>query len=174
MFRYLIAAVLALVLGGPALAVQKCDLKKPETTPLSRFKDNGDGTITDTKTGHTWMRCAIGMHWDGKSCAGKTLEYTFSEALEVVDEMNEKRANGRDDWRLPTIEELQSIVEPRCFSPAINLEVFPYSPQSGFWSSTENPGLLTSRVMLLHFYNGNTYIANKNQTWRIRLIADGK
>lgn len=170
-FRYLLSAALLVAMAGPVYA-QKCDQNKAETTPLSRFKDNGDGTITDTQTKHTWMRCAIGMNWDGSSCAGKTLEYNYAEALTLVDEMNEKRANGRSDWRLPTIEELQSIVEKRCFSPAINLQVFPYSPQSGFWSSTPNEGIQHTRVMLLHFYNGNAYIANKNQTWRIRLIAD--
>ncbi len=171
-FRYLLSAVLFVVMAGPAVAVQKCDDGKPETTPVSRFKDNGDGTITDKQTKHTWLRCAVGMTWDGKSCAGKSLEYSYSEALAVADELNGGKVGGRSDWRLPTIAELESIVEQRCFSPAINLDVFPYSPQSGFWSSTDNPGLLTSRVMLLHFYNGNAYIANKTQTWRLRLIAD--
>ncbi len=170
-FRYLLSAALLVALAGP-VAAQKCDEGKPETTPVSRFKDNGNGTITDTQTKHTWLRCAVGMHWDGSSCAGKSLEYSYTEALEVTDELNEKRVGGRSDWRIPTIAELESIVEPRCFSPAINLDLFPYSPQSGFWSSTDNPGLLTSRVMLLHFYNGNAYIANKKQTWRVRLIAD--
>ncbi len=171
-FRYLLSAALFVVMAGPAVAVQKCDDGKPETTPVSRFKDNGDGTITDKQTKHTWLRCAVGMTWDGKSCAGKSLEYSYSEALAVADELNGGKVGGRSDWRLPTIAELESIVEQRCFSPAINLDVFPYSPQSGFWSSTDNPGLLTSRVMLLHFYNGNAYIANKTQTWRLRLIAD--
>lgn len=169
--RYFFLMVM-LAVSIPCAAVQVCDQKQTETTPLSRFIDNADGTITDKKTKHTWLRCAVGMTWNGKSCAGKSLEYLYREAFEVVDEMNAQNMAKRDDWRLPTEQELSSIVEKRCFSPAINTEVFPYSPQSGFWTSTDNPGINTSRVMLIHFLNGNAYIANKNQTWRIRLIAD--
>lgn len=60
------------------------------------FVDNGDGTITDQATGLTWMQNdnGAGTVW------GEALSYCESLTL-----------GGHDDWRLPNIKELQSIVD---------------------------------------------------------------
>lgn len=152
-------------------ADQYCDASKPESTPASRFKDNNDGTVTDKTTHRTWLRCALGMEWRDGSCIGQTQEYSYGSADSAIDELNKVRMAGRGDWRIPTVEELSGIVETRCARPAINLKVFPYSPESGFWTSTENPGFATQRVWLVHFFDGRSYIANKNQTWRLRPVT---
>ncbi|MCP4366115.1 MAG: DUF1566 domain-containing protein [Planctomycetes bacterium] len=60
------------------------------------FVDNGDGTITDRATGLTWM----------KADSGKTMNW--SEALRYAENME---FAGHDDWRLPNVKELQSIVD---------------------------------------------------------------
>jgi hypothetical protein len=62
----------------------------------NKFKDNGDGTITDAATGLTWMQAdsSTGMDWPA------ALDY--SEALELA---------GHSDWRLPNAKELQSIID---------------------------------------------------------------
>ena len=60
-----------------------------------KYKDNGDGTVTDLITGLMWQQ----------KLADK--KYTFSEALENV--KNFKLA-GYNDWRLPTIKELYSLI----------------------------------------------------------------
>ena len=156
----------------PAMSVQKCDDKKQEVTPSSRFQDNGNGTITDTQTKVTWQRCVVGMTWDGSSCTGQSLDYKYSESHTVVDEYNQKKVAKHSNWRLPTEAELASIVESKCFNPTINLDVFPYTPQSGYWTSTEDQGLNTTRIRVMHFYNGNAYTAHQNQSWRIRLVAN--
>ncbi|MFH1718532.1 MAG: DUF1566 domain-containing protein, partial [Planctomycetota bacterium] len=60
--------------------------------------DNGDGTVTDRATGLMWMRADSGkaMNW------AKALEYAAD--LEFA---------GYDDWRLPSVKELQSVVDYR-------------------------------------------------------------
>jgi hypothetical protein len=62
----------------------------------NQFVDNGDGTVTDTATGLTWMQVDSGraMSWQ------EALSY--AEALDHA---------GHDDWRLPNAKELQSIVD---------------------------------------------------------------
>lgn len=156
-------------LSVPVLA-QDCDLSKLESTPISRFKAGDDGTLIDTKLKRTWLRCAIGMKWNGSTCEGNTLTYNFRDTLIQVDELNAKKVGGRSDWRLPTVDELHSIAEPRCFKPAINLQAFPFSPESGFWTGTAEEGV-QPRAWIVHFRHGQRYIANKKQDWRIRLIA---
>ncbi len=165
-----LAGVLALT-AGQAIAAQNCDTNKPEATPSSRFKDNKDGTVTDTKTKLVWRTCVVGMQWNGVSCEGQSETFKYRSAEARVADLNKARDSKRSDWRLPTREELGSLVENRCYKPAINLDVFPYSPESGFWTSEEDAGMVTSRAWVVHFLNGNEYVANINQTWRLRLVA---
>lgn len=63
---------------------------------VNQFKDNGDGTITDTATGLTWMQgdSVKGMDWP--------TALSYAEGLEFA---------GHDDWRLPNAKELQSIID---------------------------------------------------------------
>ena len=63
------------------------------------FQDNGDGTITDRATGLMWAKAdsGKGMNWQ--------------EALAWVQRQNAENYLGHHDWRMPSIKELQSIVD---------------------------------------------------------------
>ena len=63
------------------------------------FKDNGDGTITDKATGLMWAQADSGKGLD------------WQEALAWVQQMNAESYLGHNDWRLPGVKELQSIIE---------------------------------------------------------------
>lgn len=62
----------------------------------SRFKDNGDATVTDQATGLMWSRSDSGRGMDWRDA----LDY--AENLELA---------GYRDWRLPNAKELQYIVD---------------------------------------------------------------
>lgn len=171
MFRSLIASVLVLMVAAPAAAAQKCDASKAETAPMSRFKAADNGTITDSKTKLVWMRCGLGMSWRNGTCEGQSLTYKWNAAQDEVDGLNAKKVGGRSDWRLPTESELLGIVEQQCFKPAINLDAFPFTPESGFWTSTEVQGINNPRAKVVLFIHGKAYVANKQQTWRVRPVA---
>jgi len=66
------------------------------TYGIDSFRDNGNGTVTDIATGLTWMQAdsGRGMVW--------------AEALAYCENLD---YSGRNDWRLPNIKELQSIVD---------------------------------------------------------------
>jgi len=111
------------------------------TYGVNVFVDNGDSTITDNATGLMWQQAdsGTGMDWEN------ALAYAESSTLA-----------GHDDWRLPNIKELQSIVDythsPSAsdeanLGPAIDTDFFQitelpsgttnYSTDYGyFWSST--------------------------------------
>lgn len=59
------------------------------------YQDNGDGTVTDLVTG---------LMWQQKLFAGKL---TFNEAVAGADTFS---LAGYNDWRLPTIKELYSLI----------------------------------------------------------------
>lgn len=66
---------------------------------LNEFIDNGDGTISDAATGLMWSQndSAVALNWE--------------EALAWVAQKNEENYLGYNDWRLPNVKELQSIVD---------------------------------------------------------------
>jgi len=58
---------------------------------------------------------------------------TWTQAQEYCDELNAQRYAGFDDWRLPTIGELWTLIDHSRFNPA---SLFPDMPSKNFWSSS--------------------------------------
>lgn len=87
---------------------------------INRFRDNGDGSVTDAATGLTWQKADSGRGLDWKDALA------YAESLRLA---------GHDDWRLPNAKELQSIVD-YSRSPAID-PVFSMSDAKGYyWTGT--------------------------------------
>ena len=63
-----------------------------------RFTDNGDGTVTDHQLGVMWASTDNQGNINWKQ-ANLWVKYTFPDTLE----------KKYDNWRLPTLEELQSL-----------------------------------------------------------------
>jgi len=72
-----------------------------------KYVDNGDGTVTDLNTGHMWQR-SPDRNGDGAIDAADKL--TFQEAVAQADAFS---LAGHNDWRLPTIKELYSLIDFR-------------------------------------------------------------
>ena len=88
------------------------------------FKDNGDGTITDLNTGLMWKK-------------EESPDANWEEALKYCEELN---LAGHNDWRLPTIKELATILDlsykDRCW---YHKDFFPdvkTLPLGFYWAST--------------------------------------
>jgi len=136
-----------------------------------RFKDNTPGTVFDTKTGLTWTRCPLGMRWEDKSCQDVPDRMDWNAAHTTIFELNNQKSGhiGFRDWRLPTLEELGSLVESRCYEPAINSTIFPNTPNTGFWSGTLAKHSRQG-AWLVYFRNGSRYVGNKEYEWVIRPV----
>ncbi|MCP4343977.1 MAG: TIR domain-containing protein [Desulfobacterales bacterium] len=65
------------------------------------FNDNGDGTITDSMTCLVWEK------------AGSDNYMTYDKTQAYIDGLNRNKFAGYDDWRLPTLEELVSLLESK-------------------------------------------------------------
>lgn len=105
------------------------------------FQDNGDGTVTDLNTGMMWQQTP---DLDNKS--------TWAEAVAGADTFI---LVGYDDWRLPHIKELYSLIDFRGSSmdtiPYIDTTFFDFEwgdttqgerlIDAQYWSSTEYVGL---------------------------------
>jgi hypothetical protein len=159
--------LLLLLLLLPSLApAQSCRDSIPAATPDADFTIHNDGTVTHNTTGLTWMRCSLGQSWNGKTCGGAAAIYTWQGALQAV---NGFKFAGYSDWRLPNKNELASIVEERCSSPAINGAVFPGTPSAYHWSSSPYAGLAQA-AWSVDFAFGSINASSKSGGVHVRLV----
>jgi len=122
------------------------------------YTDLGDGTVRDNVTGLEWVQdgnliTARDPGFDTDGTAGDGV-VTWQHALGYVALLNADEYLGHDDWRLPTIKELTSLVDSSLYNPAID-PVFS-SVVVGYWSSTTFAGN-TSNAWNANFTSGAIY-----------------
>ena len=94
----------------------------PTAASASHFTDNGDGTVTDPRTGLMWTK---------EMLPGGRM--TYDEAVKACKAL---RLAGHKDWRLSTVEELFALADRSRYSPAIDTDAFPDTQSDWYWSST--------------------------------------
>jgi len=88
------------------------------------FTDNGDGTVTDSAMGLTWQQT------DDRQMRDWPTALKYCETLNLA---------GDDDWRLPNVKELQSIVDYAKNDPALDQRFLRQTDKHAwFWSSTSH------------------------------------
>ena len=104
---------------------------------MNKYIDNDNGTVTDLTTGLMWQQ-------------GTDEVMTWDEAIRYC---NNLKLAGHKDWRLPTVQELFSIVDFDKYNPAIETVYFPDTKSSNYWSSTTDAHY-TDDAWLVYFYSG--------------------
>ncbi len=141
-----------------------------DSRQIGNYTAYANGMAIDNNTGMMWSRCSIGQQWDGTTCTGQAQSYTWQGAVNTVAILNQQNYLGCNDWQLPHIEDLHSLIDCRvgfkeivkiasktgnvteveswCKGdnyprPAINQQVFPNTQgdlRSFYWSSSEDAG----------------------------------
>jgi hypothetical protein len=138
--------------------------------PLGNFTNdfivNQDSTITDRVTGLIWQK------------SGSTRELLRLEATHYVKELNKERFAGYSDWRLPTIEELASLLIRNKIQGLYINSLFD-SKQKKCWSVDSLPGDLISvfrKDWIINFVNGHITYARwpgrAHSAWTERYLKD--
>ena len=115
------------------------------------YTDNGDGTITDNVTGLMWQKSLP----DDK--------YTYEECIQYADTCT---LAGYDDWRLPTIKELYSLIlfsgktgmSPETSIPYLDTDYFDFR-----FGGTVNPNerFIDAQYATCTLYKGTTRGGNE-------------
>jgi len=114
--------------------------KNPSGNFENDFVDNGDGTVSDRNTGLMWQK------------SGSNNYMSFKDAKDYIKSLNQEKFAGYNDWRLPTIEELASLLESSQLNKGLYIDPLFDSQQSWCWSSTTRSSGSWWRV---YFYNGD-------------------
>ena len=140
-------ALLALIVAmTPGVTLAQGRGGGPAPSPAGRFVDNGDETITDTQTGLMWEKktTAVGSGQSSSDVRDVDNRFTWEYAMnEYVDRLNGRLiATANDgafarhsDWRIPTMQELQSIVEPA--APGRMNAIFGANAAGSYWTSSK-------------------------------------
>jgi len=124
----------------------------PSDAP-STFTVNANGTVSDSRSGLEWQQTvdASTYSWMGAKthCADLPL------------------AGG--GWRLPTMAELESIVDFGRVNPAIDPTAFPSAPAALFWSSSAAVGG-SGYAWNVSFIGGHSEDRDPSLTYRVRCV----
>lgn len=143
------------------------------------YQDCGDGTVADLNTGLLWERkvaggggsatCLTNLHGVESRC-------NWTQATgDWIDAVNAEGGTGYagfDDWRVPNVKELQSIVDYGTFDPAINAGFPGETASSIYWSATSSafdPGFAWV-VVFSDGFVGNDFESNPR---RVRAVRSG-
>jgi superfamily I DNA/RNA helicase len=146
-----------------------CVLIKPASKKIGKFIVQG-GTATDTETGLMWLRFAHGQQWENGTVAGNSQTLNWHDAIKIPDTFNQQGYSGYNDWRVPTITELELLIDQIKGKKGnyIDVDVFPKNAQS-FWSSSTYAANSYNAWYVL-FNNGYSSNSGKNYLKYVRLV----
>ncbi len=104
------------------------------------FKDNKDGTITDHATGLMWQK------------SGSDNYMPYKDAPAYIEKLKNEKFAGYSDWRLPTVDELKSLLTSE--KQSNDLYINPIFDKTQIWCWTSD-NRASGGAWNVFFYNGN-------------------
>jgi len=123
----------------------------------AEFTREANGIVTDSTTGLVWQDDAVDSQMSWQSAI------THCEALSL---------GGHEDWRLPNIKELTSLVDDTKYGPSIN-DIFESKVSSFYWSSTTNADNSANAWYVL-FRRGGRHHSTKDYGYYVRCVRAGE
>jgi patatin-like phospholipase/acyl hydrolase len=111
--------------------------------------------IKDIRNQVIWIRCSAGQVWDieSQSCSGEVVRLSQTEIPTAIEQANQQLGGS---WRLPTLDELESLVCDQCIPAKIENKYFANIAREAYWTSTPN-SLNKKMFWTVNFQTGHTY-----------------
>jgi hypothetical protein len=122
--------------------------------PAGRYTVTG-GTVHDTKTNLTWQQVV------------PTTTYTWADAKTFCAGVGSSL--GGAGWRVPTVNELLTIVDYSRSNPAVDPNYFPATPAGLFLTAVPFNTALTA-LWLVNFGSGATMFASAAAAFNVRCV----
>ena len=159
--------------GGKKTGLFKiCGPCKGTLSSGGRWCDNGDGTVTDMKTGLVWLQDA--------SCMG--IKPWAEAIMSPIEELGSGDYNLSDgsmlgDWRLPTKAEFSGIMKGDEAVNSSNMQLFKRVQADYYWSATTDQRVRTTAWfirMVNGFMSVDDKMYNSNYVWPLRSNHNGR
>jgi hypothetical protein len=184
--------------GGSVIACDTTGLTGQDgaydINPMS-YTDNSNGTVTDNNTGLMWQKCTVGQnattcipydtanHYNWYQATG-TADPTYNPSgiQNACGTLNTSKLGDHTDWRLPTAQELQTIVDYAIpagvvvfyyTGPTIRTAYFPYTIAGYYWTSTTYASY-PSYAWVVDFYYGWDRSPDKSADNFVRCVRGGQ
>jgi len=118
------------------------------------------GIVVDNKTGLAWQD----DYYNGEN----SKRTTWQDALIYCEELT---LGAKNDWRLPNIKELKSIVDRNKYNPTIS-STFTNIISDTYWSSTTH--VSTPGAWVIFFEDGFDGWRNKSDEHYVRCVRGGQ
>ena len=142
-----------------------------------------DGVATDTETDLMWLRFAYGQMEEKKKITSDNFKWlnlfsmktekvsavlNWHDAMKIPEEFNQQGYVGYNDWRVPSIHELKTLVDKSKSKSGnyIDTDVFPEN-KGGFWSSSPYNN---DSAWVIYFGSGNFHSNVKGSSHHVRLV----
>jgi len=142
---------------------ENSDALPDEAIEWVMVRDNVTGLICENKTD------------DGSIHDKDNFYYNWYDAQDVfIATLNSQDFGGHNDWRLPTVKELTSIIDNNRYTPSINTTYFANTVSSYYWSSTTNAGSPLG-AWVVGFDGGDVIDGNKSYGYGyVRAVRSGQ
>ena len=124
------------------------------------LRDNTNDIVLDTTTNLTWE--------DRGETSSST--YTWVDAIDYCKNLTH---GGLNDWRLPNINELETIIDDKKYNPAIK-DIFVNTASFNYWSSTTYAGNASYAWYVYFSYGSTYYYNNKTSSRYVRCVRSGQ
>ena len=133
-------------------------MRKGVAWPNPRFTDNNDGTVTDNLTGLIWLKNAnVSGTANWQTALDRVVELNASGKMNNVDAGDTSNGGGHQtDWRLPNVQELQSLIDYGRYNPALC-----NTAGTGQWTA----GDPFTGVQSSHYWSSTTFAGNTTYAW---------
>ena len=139
---------------------------------------NGAYSATGTAANGTKWSCVrdnvTGMIWEVKTADNKDSTYTWGNRTSLVTAANAENSGsglcGITNWRVPSVNELFSIVNYNGADPSIDSDYFPNTANRSFWSEQGVVGNI-SNAWRVDFGNGQNNRSAKSASYIVRLVS---
>ena len=146
----------------------------------SSFTDNGDGTITDNRSGLMWEK----LSRDGSIHDADTI-FTWAAATATkITLFNLAQFAGHADWRLPNVNELRSLADYGRANPAIDaafdrncvpgcaMAACSCAQADDYWTSSSYQAA-PAQAWTVWFADGALHASPKTQSHYVRAVRGG-
>ncbi len=136
-----------------AFGVSATHTRAGADAPADRYTvDAPGGLVTDERTGLVWQHPPA------------AIAYTWEEARVYCSDLRLARTGG---FRVPTLKELLTLVDPVRIGPAIDLTAFPSTPSDWFWTASTRHA---SGPAAVSFQTGETTFFALQDPLRVRCV----